>query len=58
MKDKSFKELWINYEPLIKAIVELFHPFVEAAVHDLEKGKLVAIYHNMSQRKVGDHLSS
>lgn len=54
MKAKSFSTHWMHYEPLIKAIVELFHPFVEAAVHDLEKGKLVAIYHNMSQRKVGD----
>lgn len=50
----TFKEHWKRYEPLIKAIVELFHPFVEAAVHDLEAGKLVAIYHNISQRKIGD----
>ena len=47
-------ENWKQYEPLIKAIVELFHPFVEAAVHDLRKGKIIAIYHNISQRKVGD----
>lgn len=46
--------MWKQYEPLIKAIVELFHPFVEAAVHDLEKGKVVALYHNFSKRKVGD----
>ncbi len=39
---------------MIRAIVELFHPFVEAAVHDLVRGELVAIYHNISQRKVGD----
>lgn len=45
---------WKQYEPLIQAVVELFHPFVEAAVHDLKKGKVVAIYHNISQRKVGD----
>jgi predicted transcriptional regulator YheO len=45
---------WKQYEPLIRAVVELFHPFVEAAVHDLKKGKVVAIYHNISQRKVGD----
>jgi len=54
MTTKSFNTYWMQYEPLIKAIVELFHPLIEAAVHDLEKGKLVAIYHNMSQRKVGD----
>lgn len=45
---------WKQYEPLIQAVVELFHPFVEAAVHDLKKGKIIAIYHNISQRKVGD----
>lgn len=45
---------WKQFEPLIQAIVELFHPFVEAAVHDLKSGKLMAIYHNISQRKVGD----
>ena len=53
MKDE-FGKSWRPYEPFIKAIVDLFHPFVEAAVHDLSKGKLVAIYHNISQRKVGD----
>lgn len=45
---------WKHYESFIKAIIELFHPFVEAAVHDLVSGKIVAIYHNLSQRKVGD----
>lgn len=44
----------IQYEPMIKALVELLHPFAEIAVHDLEKGKITAIYHNISQRKVGD----
>lgn len=54
MQTTQFTALWKQYEPLIQAIIELFHPFVEAAVHDLEQGKLVAIYHNISQRKVGD----
>lgn len=54
MMIQNFESIWINYEPLIKAIVELFQPFVEVVVHDLKQGKLVAIYHNMSQRKVGD----
>lgn len=54
MKKSYFTTIWKQYEPLIKAVVELFHPFVEAAVHDLEKGELVAIYHNLSQRQVGD----
>lgn len=54
MKKTQFALVWKQYEPLLKALVELFHPFVEAAVHDLEQGKLVAIYHNISQRKIGD----
>ena len=54
MKNNEFTILWKQYEPLLKALVELFHPFAEAAVHDLEKGVVVAIYHNLSQRKVGD----
>ena len=54
MKSAQFAKLWEQYEPLIQAVVELFHPFVEAAVHDLEQGKLVAIYHNISQRQIGD----
>lgn len=54
MKKSTKNTFWNNYEPFIKAIVELFHPFMEAAVHDLKQGKLVAIYHNISQRKVGD----
>lgn len=52
MKNK-FERHWKHYEPFIKALVELFHPFLEVAVHDLNKGELVAVYHNISQRKVG-----
>lgn len=54
MQNTEFATLWKQHEPLVQAIVELFHPFVEAAVHDLEQGKLVAIYHNISQRKIGE----
>jgi predicted transcriptional regulator YheO len=54
MRNNEFTVLWKQYEPLLQALVELFHPFAEAAVHDLEKGIVVAIYHNLSQRKVGD----
>lgn len=50
----EFDQYWKPYESLIKAVVELFHPFVEAAVHDLQQGRLAAIYHNISQRKVGE----
>lgn len=54
MQIEPFTALWKQYEPFVRAVVELFHPFVEAAVHDLEQGKIVAIYHNISQRQVGD----
>jgi predicted transcriptional regulator YheO len=42
------------YQPLIEAIVKLFHPFVEVAVHDLKTERLVLLLHNLSKRKVGD----
>lgn len=50
----EFTQLWKQYEPFIKGIIELFHPFVEIAVHDLKKGEIVAIYHNISRREVGN----
>lgn len=40
--------------PLVEGIVKLFYPYVEGAVHDLRKGKVVALYNNISKRKVGD----
>ena len=43
-----------KYIPFIEGIVELFHPLVEAAIHDLESGTIIALYHNISRRKVGD----
>lgn len=51
---QKFSEIWKLYEPLIKGVVELLEPFIEVAVHDLRRGKLVAIYHNISRRNVGD----
>jgi predicted transcriptional regulator YheO len=47
-------EMLVRYEALIEAVIELFHPFVEAAVHDLKTGKIVKIYNNLSRRKEGD----
>lgn len=54
MSHSKSKEFWMLYEPFIKSVVELFHPFVEVAVHDLQKGKLVAIFNNISRRQIGD----
>lgn len=42
------------YIPFVEGVIALFHPFVEAAVHDLTKGKIVALYNNISKRNVGD----
>ncbi len=54
MEKTAFVDVWKRYESMVQAIVELFHPFVEVAVHDLVQGKIVAIYHNISRRDVGD----
>lgn len=40
--------------PLVEGIVKLLHPFAEGAVHDLKQGKIVALYNNISKRKLGD----
>jgi D-arginine utilization repressor len=40
--------------PFVQGIVELFHPFVEGAVHDLKSGTIVALFNTISQRKIGD----
>lgn len=42
------------FQPMIEAIVRLFHPFVEVAVHDLKTERIVLLYNNLSKRKVGD----
>lgn len=38
----------------IQGIVDLFYPFVEGALHDLQSGTLVALFNNISQRRVGE----
>lgn len=45
---------WKQYEPMIQALVALFNPFMEVAVHDLKEGKIVALYNNLSGRSVGE----
>lgn len=42
------------YQKFIEAIVALFDPFVEVAVHDLHNGTLAAIYNPFSNRKIGE----
>jgi predicted transcriptional regulator YheO len=50
---KTVQELE-KYEPLLEGVTSLFYPFVEAAMHDLQTGRIVAIYNNVSKRNVGD----
>lgn len=50
----SAKNLVEPYIPIIKGTVTLFAPFLEVAVHDITTGKIMAIYNNLSNRKVGD----
>lgn len=40
--------------PMVEGVVSLLHPYGEGAVHDLRSGKIVALYNNISKRKVGD----
>jgi len=47
-------ELLKPYQNFIDAVVTLFDPFVEVAVHDLQKGTLAAIYNSFSKRKIGE----
>ena len=47
-------EEWKRYKTLLQGVVELFAPLVEVAVHDIKKGKIIALFNNLSQRKVGD----
>jgi D-arginine utilization repressor len=37
-----------------EAIVALFHPFAEVAVHDIRRDRIVALWNPISERKVGD----
>lgn len=48
------QDLIKKYDPVVKGVVTLFAPFVECAIHDIRSGKIVAIYNNISNRKVGD----
>lgn len=50
----STKDILKKYEPVIEGVIALFAPFVECAIHDIESGKIVAIYNNISNRNVGD----
>lgn len=40
--------------PMVEGMIKLLHPFAEGAIHDIKQGRIVAIYNNISKRKVGD----
>lgn len=40
--------------PVLEGITKLFHPNVEAVLHDLQTGNIAAIYNNLSKRAAGD----
>lgn len=40
--------------PVLEGITKLFHPYVEAVLHDLQSGNIAAIYNNLSKRAAGD----
>ena len=48
------KEALRPYFPIIEGVVALFSPFLEVAIHNIQTGKIAAIYNNLSNRKVGD----
>lgn len=39
---------------MAEAVANLFRPFVEVVVHDMEKNRIAAIFNNTSRRSVGD----
>lgn len=41
-------------EPMVEGVVKLLYPYAEGAIHDLREGRIVALYNNISKRKVGD----
>ena len=46
---------WLEpHLPVCEAIVALFHPLAEVAVHDIRRDRIVAIWNPISEHKVGD----
>jgi D-arginine utilization repressor len=55
MPVKSPAPNWLEpHLPVCEAIVALFAPFAEVAVHDIRRDRIVAIWNPISERKVGD----
>lgn len=46
---------WLEpHLPICEAVVALFHPLAEVAVHDIRRDRIVAIWNPISERRVGD----
>ena len=55
MPVKSPVPNWLEpYLPVCEAIVALFAPLAEVAVHDIRRDRIVGIWNPISERKVGD----
>lgn len=55
MPVKSPAPNWLEpHLPVCEAIVALFAPFAEVAVHDIRRDRVVAIWNPISERKIGD----
>lgn len=54
MESNKLERKMKEWDPLIRAVVDLFKPFAEAAVHDTQEEKIVLIYNPITRRKVGD----
>ena len=55
MPVKSPTPNWLEpHVPVCEAVVALFHPFAEVAVHDIRRDRIVAIWNPISERRVGD----
>ena len=55
MPVKSPTPNWLEpHLPVCEAIVALFAPFAEVAVHDIRRDRIVAIWNPISERKIGD----
>ena len=51
----SASPAWLELHiPLCEAIVALFHPLAEVAVHDIRRDRIVAIWNPISARKAGE----
>ena len=45
---------WLEpHVPVCEAVVTLFHPLAEVAVHDIRRDRVVAIWNPISERRVG-----